>query len=43
MARKMWGSTMDFGNTLRNAPYMFWYLSEKLTPVRPAQTQPAGH
>lgn len=25
--RKMWGSVMDFGNTLRNAPYMLWYVS----------------
>ena len=29
-ARKMWGSTQSFGNTLRNAPYTFWYLSDKL-------------
>jgi hypothetical protein len=29
-ARKMWGATMEFGNALRNAPYTFWYLSNKL-------------
>jgi len=29
-ARKMWGSTQSFGNTLRNAPYTFWYLSDTL-------------
>jgi hypothetical protein len=33
--RKMWGSTQSLGNRLRNAPYTFWYLSEKLRERTP--------
>ncbi len=29
-ARKMWGSTQSLGNTLRNAPYSFWYVTRDL-------------
>jgi hypothetical protein len=42
-ARKMWGSVMEFGNTLRNAPYLFWGLSNlPQTEEAPQTTKPAG-
>jgi len=39
-ARTMWGSVQSFGNTLRNAPYMFWYVSNLPPTDRPRKPKP---